>query len=171
VIHQTFTKSELDQAIKEWGCNCGPAALAFAAQTSLDRARRAIPGFNLKGFTNPSMMQTGLRTLGVPFERAPSLNPADLAFDGLSLVRVQFTGPWTKPGAPVRAAYQHTHWIATWMRQVGEQQLPFAFDVNSGFTPFRNWHDETLPLLVKNHPRRDGGWRPTHIWRMLGVAR
>lgn len=159
---QPFTKAEVDAAIAGWGCNCGPAALAFAAQTTLDAAHHAIPGFDKKQYTNPTMMQTALDTLGVPFDKIGPLTADNMVFDGLSLVRIQFTGPWD--GKP-RWASTHTHWIATWKADDG---MPAAFDINGGCRPFRNWHDNILPLLVKSKKLRDGGWRPVNIWRMGG---
>jgi hypothetical protein len=163
---QTFTKPEMEAAIAEWGCNCGPAALAVAAQVSLDKARRAIPGFDRLKFTNPTAMRTALETLKVKYTKAPSLTPADLTYDGLSIVRIQFAGPWDKKGANPRWGYQHTHWIATWQNIQDEQLVAFAFDINGGFRPFRSWHDAVLPQLIANDKRRDGGWRPTHVWRV-----
>lgn len=162
---QTFTKTELDAAVTEWGCNCGPACLAVAASVPLDKARRAIPLFDKRLYTSPAMMQTAIETLGRTFLRAPSLTPADLTFDGLTLVQIQLTGPWTNPGASVRAANRRTHWIATW----ANEGQPFAFDINGGFRPFRSWHDAVLPAVVKAHNRADGGWRPVHVWRMVAV--
>ena len=39
----TFSEVEASEAYEKWGCNCGPTALAFALQTSLDAAHKAIP--------------------------------------------------------------------------------------------------------------------------------
>jgi hypothetical protein len=81
--------------------------------------------------------------------------------DAPSLVRVQWTGPWTEPGASPKWAYRQTHWIATWR----ERGVPLVFDCNSGITGI-SWIDSIVPQLTKLYPRADGEWFPTHIWRL-----
>lgn len=41
----SFTEDDMRCAAEAWGCNCGPSALAFALQTTLDAVRPALPGF------------------------------------------------------------------------------------------------------------------------------
>lgn len=42
VMTYPFTEDEMYAAAREWGCNCGPSALAFALQVPLDRVRRCM---------------------------------------------------------------------------------------------------------------------------------
>lgn len=173
-----FTEAEFKQASDEWGCNCGPSALAFALQVPLDAARYAIPDFDKKRYTSPTMMKAALAELKheyvamrLPLRPKPKhrndLEP--LASDLLvSLVRVQWTGPWTDPGANPRWAYGHTHWICTWRRRRLDDLHPesMVFDCNGGVRSLVSWDDEIAPILAAAAPRRYGDWFPTHIWRL-----
>ena len=159
-----FTESEMHAASTEWGCNCGPSALAFAIQQPLEVARRAIPDFDSKKYTSPTMMQAALKSLGISYR---GITPPDRASmfsqESQALVRIQWLGPWTEPGANPKWAYWHTHWITTWM--VGAIDL--LFDCNGGVNRLANWEQEIVPLLM---PKRGSGWRPTHIWRLTHGA-
>lgn len=66
-----FTEAEFKAASDAWGCNCGPSALAFATQKSLEAARHAIPGFEAKRYTSPTMMRDALAFLGLLKRRTP----------------------------------------------------------------------------------------------------
>lgn len=164
-----FTEEEYQAAAQEWGCNCGPTALAFALQVKLDVAREAIPGFQEKGYTSPTMMKAALDSRQVRYRAHTPPDEAsmfDARFPGYpALVRVQFTGPWTAPGANPKWAYWHTHWIVAW-RYGG---FLMVFDCNGGVMNFEQWKGEIIPLLTQQDKRRDGGWKPTHIWRLGGV--
>src|SRR5690349_12765528 len=110
-----FTEQEFQTAAMDWGCNCGPSALAFAARCSLDRARTAIEGFDEKRYTSPSMMRAALGKLGATFRVVRPVNKASLCGENrFDLVRVQWLGPWTAPGANPRWAYRYTHWVVMW---------------------------------------------------------
>jgi hypothetical protein len=152
-----FTGADVRRAAEEWGCNCGPAALAFALQVPLERVRGAIPGFESKRYTSPTMMRAALDGLGVSFTPAPA-DRLSLLLVPMSLVRVQWTGPWAKPGAPPKWAYRQTHWIAAWGGNV--------FDVNGGIGSLDWWVKEIVPAITAATPRADGGWFPTHVWRI-----
>lgn len=155
-----FTHEQLEAAWRDWHCNCGPTALAFALQTDLDTVHAAIPGFDEKRYTSPSMMKAALASLGRSYFAA--VPEKDNMFkNGLALVRVQWTGPWTAPGANPKWAYGMTHWIATWLG-IG----PNVFDVNCGMGTFEHWEKVIVPQLTATYPRADGGWLPTHIWRL-----
>lgn len=171
----TFSETDMQQAHNEWGCNCGPSALAFALQRPLDYVRRAMAlvGFDDKRYTSPSMMKEALKFLDVSFQE---LKVPARASDGtldtepmfqaalqghiVSLVRVQWTGPWTKPDANPKWAYRQTHWIATW-DDLGSNMV---FDCNGGILSFEQWQEKIVPLITDTIPRADGGWFPTHIW-------
>jgi hypothetical protein len=168
-----FTEEEFNVAAREWGCNCGPSALAFATQKRLDAVRHAIPGFAEKRYTSPLMMKAALEFLRTPFVAVTvreKRHPADVEgmFAGTpTLVRVQWTGPWTAPGANPKWAYRQTHWIVAWHGNV--EGAPMVFDCNGGVRGFSSWEDEIVPLILQACvPRADGGWYPTHIWRLCG---
>ncbi len=162
-----FTEADARRAYEEWHCNCGPSALAFALRLPLGAVRHAIPGFEEKRYTSPTMMKAALANLGRQFDAAPcglAVALANLFHERMALVRVQWTGPWTAPGANPRWAYRQTHWVATW-RDDGSG-TDWVFDVNGGIASFGRWQGEIVPLLTKATPRADGGWHPTHIWRL-----
>jgi hypothetical protein len=158
-----FTESDAIAAYEEWGANCGPNALAFALQVPLASVRHAIPDFESKRYTSPTMMAAALRNLGREFKpyAFPGFMAAAFIEDMPSLVRVQWTGPWTEPGANPKWAYRATHWIATWK---ADERL--VFDVNGGITTFEVWQKVIVPLLTGAIKRADGGWHPTHVWRV-----
>ena len=172
-----FTQEEADAAYDEWGCNCGPTSLAFALQLKLDSVRHAIPGFEDKRYTSPSMMRSALSMLGANWTVWPTCvdgkrTNAAMFADKIALVRIQWTGPWTKPGANPKWAYRQTHWVCAWQvmqerGRDGEMKIfDLVFDCNSGITPFEEWKWEIVPLLTAAHPRADGGWFPTDVWRI-----
>lgn len=161
-MNYPFTQEQAERAIRDWGCNCGPSALAFACQISLDHARAAIAGFDQKRYTSPSMMKAALGVLNVPFDDMPDPGIGDIMFSTLpALVRIQWTGPWTAATANPRWAYGHTHWIATWLKACGTECV---FDINGGADTFQGWEREIVPHLLPK--RGDGKWRPTHVWRL-----
>lgn len=174
---EPFTVDELRRANREWGCNCGPSALAFACQVPLEAVRHAIPGFAEKRYTNPTMMEKGLEFLGRTVTRIPRPAPPAprhepdaermFAIDAMTLVRVQWTGPWTAQGANHRWAYPHTHWIACWLEGPAiEGPVPLVFCCNLGVCGIDSWSSDISNLIREHHARADGGWFPTHIWRV-----
>lgn len=111
-----FTEEEAEQAATEWGFNCGPTALAFAARVSLSAVRGMIPGFEQKRYTSPTMMKQGIANLGREFEpRLAGMSLDTTMLGRIAVVRVQWTGPWTQPGSNPRWAYNYTHWICSWL--------------------------------------------------------
>jgi hypothetical protein len=160
-----FSQAEVDEANEQWGFNCGPGAICAALDMTPAELRPHLLGFEAKRYTNPSLMTAILRALGVSFRVAyrsdhPLLVP-DLGIrPGLGLVRVQWGGPWTKPGVPMRVRYRHTHWAATAGGQV--------FDVNAmsagGWVSWEVWTRKLLPWLIPQCcPDGDGTWWPTHV--------
>lgn len=171
----TFTAEEFKAAHEAWGCNCGPAALAFALQTTLAAVRPAIPQFEERRYTSPMMMAAALRHFGQEF--APVNNPSGgfnyqhglrSMFGGpLSLVRIQWTGPWTAITGNAKWAARQTHWIACWMEAVARAQWSArVFDCNGGITSVENWEGNIVPAIVATIPRADGGWFPANVWRL-----
>lgn len=161
----TFDANEMTQAAQDWGCNCGPSALAFALQVSLDEVRGLIPDFETRRYTSPTMMKAALAAAGVSFTQIRELDRYGMFQETVSLVRVQWTGPWTAATANPKWAYWHTHWIAT----VLEGNTPVVFDCNSGMTTLESWECDLVPLITKQISRADGGWFPTHIWQLPSV--
>jgi hypothetical protein len=162
-----FTEQDAVRAYQEWGCNCGPTALAFALKVPLDAVRNAIPGFDAKRYTSPTMMKAALANLGRTYTamhgRDGDPTIGTMFGRGPALTRIQWTGPWTEPGANPKWAYRQTHWIVSW---AVEGQAPRVFDVNGGVRGFKSWVDEIVPILTADIKRADGGWYPTHVWRL-----
>lgn len=158
-LPSTVTLDEAQSAYDSWGANCGPGALAAALNTTLEAVRPHLVGFDLKRYTNPTMMFRALRELGAEWKEVPG-------WPENGVVRVQWGGPWMKPGVPIRARYRHTHWIAT--RLVGDEL--FAFDINGacvGWMPFEEWSGQLAPWLIREVvPKGDGTWNATHRLQM-----
>lgn len=152
-----FTEKQAEDAFNEWGCNCGPTALAFALQIGLDEVRHAIPEFDEKRYTSPTMMKAALANLGKTFRQGAKTINGMFATD-IAIVRIQWTGPWTAPGANPKWAYHQTHWIAAW-------ETDLVFDCNGGIRRLPSWEKEVVPALLAQNKRADGGWLPTHVWR------
>ncbi len=175
MIDYPFTREDAEAAWATWKANCGPFALAFACQVNINQVRGKIPGFEEKHYTNPTMMKAGLKNLGKTFDECPAdtLNMfRKTDFGKLKLCRLQWTGPWTKPGANAKWAYTQTHWICSWvsMEERGHDgemtYIHMVFDCNGGIQTFEEWIRNTVPMLTKMHPRSDGGFYPTHVWRI-----
>lgn len=162
----SFTEAEADKAHEQWGANCGPNALAFILQKSIEDVRYAIPGFAEKGYTSPTMMAAAIQNLGKTFTAYHGTDgkPSKASMFGRNpaLVRIQWTGPWTQPGANPKWAYRQTHWIVAWKSLVELR----VFDCNGGIRSCHSWVDEIVPPLTATYKRADGGWFPTHIWRI-----
>ena len=152
--------------------NCGPAALCAVADLLPDEAVSHLRGFDRKGYTNPSMMQQALGELGIKFQRVYECLGLGVArspiYPSFGLVRVQWAGPWTKPGVPVVARYRHTHWIAA--------SDDMRFDVNAmcvgGWLSRTEW--ETLLVRGYSGMRTEGHGRmvANHCWQITpGEAR
>lgn len=169
-MNYTFDEKDMLTAAEEWGCNCGPSALAFTLQVKLDAVRYAIPKFDDRRYTSPTMMQDGLaffrqcyRSIQpAKFDPGKPVDVENLFHEQPALVRIQWCGPWTAPGANPRSAYRHTHWIAAW----SEDGVSLIFDCNGGITGISAWIETIVPLLTKMYPRSTGEWFPTHILRL-----
>lgn len=117
------------------------------------------------------MMREALTTLGRRIEivRNPSGGRnrgygIDTMFAGpMSLVRIQWTGPWTDNGKTAKWAAAQTHWIACWSD--GDW---FVFDCNSGITTFAEWESKTVNAITATIKRADGDWFPANVWRLAG---
>lgn len=186
----------LDEASNAWDgkFNCGPGALCAALNLTPDELRPHMGDFFSKGYTNPTLMFETLDRLHADYRRVyRGDEPIPLSkFPELKcgLVRIQFGGPWTKPGVPMRARYRQTHWVA--VRKTGilpvsdgcassplesaarDGRLPSQagsmtsiFDINAmcagGWIGIAEWALRLIPWLIKEcYPKADGTWWPTH---------
>lgn len=156
-------KFSVDDAVKagdEWGANCGPGALAAITGHTLEDVRPHLFGFDEKRYTNPRMMRAALDSLGVTYDWQPRKKA--YLFPLYGLARVQWDGPWTKPGVPAAAAYRHTHWVGS--RNTGGE----IFDINcicvGGWVSFAEWSRQVVPWLLKQcEPKATGDWWLTHL--------
>lgn len=164
MIATRFTAEDGERAHAEWHCNCGPGALAAILGLTLDQVRPLLVGFEKKGYTNPTLMFDALSRAGVrwgmvqPSKAQPSVN-----FPKYGLARIQWEGPWTAPGVPLRARYRYTHWVGSKCvgRNVG------IFDINamgngSGWCSMEDWCAEIVPALIALYPRAANTWHITH---------
>lgn len=159
-----FTEDDADRAHAQWGSNCGPGAIAAITHMTLDELRPSLGDFETKGYTNPTLMFEILRRLGVAWQRR-----ADTSWPDWGLARIQWEGPWTKPGVPARVAYRHTHWVGV-CRHEGAVGI---FDINCmaqhGWVSLDDWSETIVPWLLEEcEPKATGGWFVTHA---IDVAR
>lgn len=184
-----FGLNEAQEAADDWGFNCGPAALCAVLGMTPDEIRPHLGDFERKGHTNPSLMAAILKRLEVPFGRRyqclGGLEAVRPAYPNFGLVRIQWSGPWTRSGVPVKARYRHTHWIAvrestnyrTALRGTTPRTTPrWVFDVNNiawgGWIFWECWAKDLVPwLLERCEPKSDGRWWPTHCWEIGSRAR
>lgn len=169
MIRMRFTLADVERAHNEWGCNCGPAALAAITGLTLDEVRPLMGNFEGNGYTNPTLMFSALNRVGLPWQRIRTSAPSDAAahMPWWGLCRVQWQGPWTHTDANPRWAYRHTHWIGAAKRETDDSIG--VFDVNcvheragSGWVSLRDWSTTIAPHLTKDIPRATGGWHITH---------
>lgn len=160
-IETKFGCEEADAAYDEWGCNCGPAAIAAICGLTLDQLRPHFGDFEEKRYTNPTLMWQILNRV------APGswshVYPPDI-WPRWGLVRIQWGGPWMAFGVPARAQYRHTHWVGS-CAVPGDVGI---FDVNAlhvgGWVSIFDWSSQVVPwLLGQTEPKADGTWFRTHV--------
>lgn len=167
-----FTGDDTQAAWEAWRFNCGPGALCAITGLTPAELRPHMGDFEAKGYTNPTLMASILKGLGIPFERifeatgAPRKPWCDGNLPEFGLMRVQWGGPWTRPGVPMAARYRHTHWVA-----VDREHPTQVFDVNAahfgGWLSWAEWSTQLVPWLIKEcAPKADGEWWPTHCWQV-----
>ena len=162
-----FTAEDADKAAEDWGMNCGPGAAAAILGLTLDEVRPHLGDFEKKGYTNPTQMWRILQSLGTKF----SYRGGDLGrenWPSYGLARIQWEGPWTKPGVPPRVAYRHTHWVGS--RRRG--QATEVFDINcigvGGWVSKHEWTSAVVPWLIRECvPKGTGDWFSTHAVEVL----
>lgn len=164
ITRPKFSVADADRAYAEWGCNCGPTALAAVCDLTLDQVRPLMGDFERKRYTNPTLMLESLTRTGRRWRRlAADEKPAT------GLLRIQWEGPWTAPGVPMRARYRHTHWIG----YATGRWVDGAFDCNclnngSGWVAWPEWQSIVAPWLIREAvPRGNGAWHVTHSIEVL----
>lgn len=165
IARPRFTIDDAERANTEWGANCGPGAIAAVCGLTLDELRPHMGDFESKHYTNPTLMWEVLRNIGVRFSyRGGQFGKSN--WPRFGLCRVQWTGPWTRPDVPARAAYRHTHWIGA-ARDAAKGVA--VFDINmmangSGWASLGDWSSSLVPWLLEEcEPRADGDWYLTHV--------
>lgn len=162
-----FTPEQANRAVEAWGANCGPGALAAIFNMTLDEVRPHLGDFESKGYTNPTLMFAALDSLGIAKWncRMASKVLGPVGWPKHGLARIQWEGPWTRPGVPARVAYRHTHWVAA--RRYEPTDSMAIFDINAigmgGWIAEKIWSDSLVPWLLKHcEPKADGKWHITH---------
>lgn len=155
-----FTAEDAQAAWEAWGCNCGPGAVAGVFGLTMDEVRAHMGDFEVKRYTNPTLMWDVLGRLGQPWRKV--MRPLD--WPVLGLARVQWEGPWTEPGVPPAARYRQTHWVGARQRPGGSAEV---FDINcmsvGGWVPEETWVNQVVPWLLRECvPRANGTWHLTH---------
>ena len=163
-----FNLEQAQQAVDEWGFNCGPAALCAVLDKTPAEIRPHLLDFESKGYTSPTLMTRILDALGAQWVqtfRGDDPFGVPCFWPGLSLMRVQWGGRWTQPGVPMRVRYRYTHWVGV---SVAPDETKFIFDTNAiccgGWLPVSEWADKLVPWLIKEGvPKGSGAWWPTHV--------
>ncbi len=154
-----FTADDADRAHHEWGANCGPGAIAGILGMTLDEVRPHMGDFESKRYTNPTLMWEVLGRLGVDFKARRVRE-----WPTFGLARIQWEGPWTRPGVPPRAAYRYTHWIGV-KRAAADIGI---FDINaigngSGWCSLADWSGILVPMILSEAvPKASGAWHIAH---------
>lgn len=158
-----FGLDDAQRAADEWGANCGPGAVAAICKLTLEELRPHLGDFDRKRYTNPTLMWDILKRLGVRYRctlnQQSSEHQGMLAFPFFGLARVQWEGPWTEPGVPIRVRYRHTHWVGVCGREI--------FDINAmvigGWLPLPEWSLQLVPWLLEQcEPKANRRWHLTH---------
>lgn len=161
-----LSEEEVEEA-SAWGFNCGPAAICAALRMRPAQLRPHLLDFEAKRYTNPSLMTAILGGLGIHWRLSyRGDDPTVRQLPSFGLARIQWGGPWTALGVPMRARYRKTHWIA--VETVTDAIA--VFDVNAvtrgvgGWIWHHVWRTQLVPWLLKaaEIKRADGRWWPTH---------
>lgn len=158
-----FGLHEATVAAEAWGFNCGPGALCAVLDLTPDELRPKMGDFEAKGYTNPTLMADVLRAHGVRYRQAYRSDAPGRCALAFGLMRVQWAGPWTRPGVPMAARYRQTHWVA-----MADDEV---FDINAicvgGWISRHEWETKLAPWLIREAcPKGSGEWWPTHGWEI-----
>lgn len=187
-VLKVLKEADVDQAVEQWGFNCGPGALCAATGLSPIEVRPHLGDFEALGYMDDGMMAQALRSIGVVYERifehrgCGEPKEQGFEFPSLGLVRIQWDGPWCAPGEILETRLRHSHWIATRLPQHKWSKYPKetieVFDVNAvgadpergGWMPMGAWKEHLVPWLIEAcEPEGTGKWWPTHCWELMAV--
>jgi hypothetical protein len=158
-----YAPSDVEEAHKNFGANCGPCALAAILGVLVRRVRRVFPEFDRKPWVTPSTMWTAIRLAGHTAIKRGSQWPT------YGLAVIQWHGPWIEPGGPGRAAYRYTHWVAVaetveYGRMVYDVNVRREWDQGpesdqrGAWVPLTWWDEEIAPRIMASIPRASGDW-------------
>ncbi|MFA4900884.1 MAG: hypothetical protein WC563_15305 [Brevundimonas sp.] len=163
-----FNLDEAQAAADEWNFNCGPSSIAAIMSLTPAEVRPLMGDFERKGYTNPTLMFDTLRRMGLKFAVMREAD-GEKMWPVFGLARIQWGGPWCKPGVPMAARYRHTHWIAVVQEGnlFGRKCDVAIFDINAmcagGWLRLEEWSTALVPWLLKECcPRSNGEWWITH---------
>lgn len=158
IIEGLWAPPDVEAAHGAWGANCGPCALAALLGRAVDFVRGAFPWFPSRPWTTASQAVQAVTNLGhgaalhTDWQGIAHIGPP-VALPPAALLQIQWTGPWTAPGASPRWAYTQTHFVASLHGGAA------IYDVNLGaWTRAEHWMKIVAPVLVRDVPRADGGW-------------
>jgi hypothetical protein len=169
-----FKVDDVERANTEWGCNCGPSALAAIAGITLDEVRPHMGDFESKRYTNPTLMFAALRSVGRAWrEVGPGDHTIGRPWPRYGLCRIQWEGPWTQPGVPMAARYRQTHWVGAATKErynvVGVWDVN-AIDNGTGWASLADWATVLVPHILTSYPRANGRWHITHAIEVDPIA-
>lgn len=159
-----FNAVDLQRAYNDWGCNCGPSALAACCRLDLIQAKRAARMFARKKYMNPADMHAALKAvrMRVTTEHCDGGTELDI-YPAHGLCLIQWGGPWVSDKYNSRWASCHTHWIASKLIE----ETRWIFDINQfGWKSIEDWSEKTLPLLLAGDSLRDGTYWLKHSWEV-----
>lgn len=166
MIRQAFSEDDANRAYEEWGCNCGPGALAACLGWTLDEVRPHLATFDAKRYLSGPAMGVAIASTGHRYF-ATLLDNDTNGFPTHGLALIQFHGPWLNPGVPYAARLKATHWIASkW--NLGNH---YIFDINGGWLAFDEWNRDLVPQLVEATKRATGEWSVDRSWEVRKAAK
>lgn len=161
-----FTEQDAWEAAEAWGFNCGPAAVCAIVGLTPAELRPQLVDFEAKRYTNPTLMWKIIERLKVRYRiRSLADNVPVLPWPRFGLARIQWEGPWTEPGVPIRARYRQTHWVGV---NASNPENIGIWDINAmmngtGWVSLADWESIVVPFILKEcQPRANGKWYLTH---------
>jgi hypothetical protein len=157
-----FSAEDSVRAYREWGFNCGPAALAAVTGKTPEEVRPHLGWFERCGYLSSVPMRHAIKAMGFMYywtfiDEKPGVFPKH------GLMLVQFGGPWLQePGKYTKWASKYTHWVAA-KRFHGDDWI---FDINGAWMPRSEWERDVIPRLVEATNRCDGTWHPRYRWEI-----
>ena len=153
-----YAPPDVEAAVQDWQASCGPGALAALLHCPVNATRPWFPSY--RGWTTPPAMRATLALARCPFTVVPV---CDSLHYGLAFL--QWTGRWTQPGVPARAAYRHTHWIGVAdTEDCGEMVYDFNIfpeDAPRGqWVVRRYWEKQIVPAVLEDLDGADGWYYP-----------